>query len=355
MNVLYLGHYREDSALGYSSRRYVSALQNIPNIELSIRPVYLQTKTFNYISESILEAESNTSDSYVAVIQDTMPEYYEYNASFGKNICVPKIISRKLNHTGWIEKINMMDEVWVNSFFAEKSLRESGVDKLIKVLPEPFDLDIDVKEKLSTDKEFNFYTMSSSSDKDNLIALLIAYISEFDKTDRTRLIIKTNGEDEAEIKTLMYSAYRIVKKTSENINEPIIIMGDLDEGKIKELLNNTDCYIDVSKGSYTTSSCIEALIYKRICIVTEGTANASYVTNANGFVVDSKEENIMSACKYSTHNISNIYETWNNPNIQSIRSKMREAYYLSNDERKNKIDKIDAEIFNNKKFSRYIA
>ncbi len=353
MNILYLGHYREDSALGHSSRRYISALEHVKNIKLSVRPLYLQTKTFG-IQGKILENELNKSDYYDAVIQDTMPDYYEYNARFGINICVPKIISRNLRHTGWIEKINMMDEVWVNSYFAEKSLRESGVVKMIKVLPEPFDINIKTQKKLDTDKEFNFYTISSSDDKDSLISLLVAYMTEFDKEDNTRLIIKTNGDDETEIKNLMRNAYRITKKSSEAVNEPIVVVGDVEEHKMHQLLNNCDCYIDVSKGSYTTASCIEALIHKKLCIVTNGTANSSYVTKDNGFLVDSDRENILSACKYSTHNISNIYETWNNPNIQSIKSQMRKAASLSASEKQKKISKIDINIFDNTNFSRYI-
>ena len=349
MNIIYLGHYREDSSLGYSSRRYVSALQHTENINLCIRPLYLQTKIYP-VTEDIVQLEEHSCDFYDAVIQDTQPDYYEYNAAYGKNICVPKIISRNLKHTGWIEKINIMDEVWVNSYFAEKSLRESGVKKLIKVIPEPFDINIESTSKLDTDKEFNFYTLSSSFEKDNLISLLIAYIAEFDKTK----VIDNDDGDESEIKKLMYNAYRIVKKNSDNINEPIIILGDLEKQKIDELLNNCDCYVDVSKGSYTTSSCVEALIHKKICIVTEGTAVSSYITKNNGFLIDSKAENILSDCKYSTHNISNIYEYWNSPTIQSIRSNMRQAHQLSALEKQDKTNSIDINIFDNTKFSRYI-
>ena len=353
MNILYLGHYREDSALGYSSRRYIKALKNVTNINLSTRPIYIQTKTLG-VDQDILECENNSSDHYQAIIQDTLPEYYEYNARFGHNICVPKIISRNLHHTGWIEKINMMDEVWVNSYFAEKSLRESGIVKNIKVLPEPFDINLETKDKLETDKEFNFYSISSSDEKDNLISLLVAYMLEFNKTDGTRLIIKTTNDDESDIKQIMHSAFRITRKNSQTINEPIIIVGRLEENKIHELLNNCDCYVDVSKGSYTTASCIEALIHKKICIVTEGTANASYVTPNNGFVVASDTENILSSCKYSTHAASNIYETWQSADISSIRSQMRNALSLSQSEKEEKIKNINIDIFDNTKFSRHV-
>ena len=163
MNVLYLGHYRENSSIGYSSKRYIHAINDIDYINLSVRPLYLQKNVSSNIPPHILTCEQNRSDYYDMVIQDTFPEYYEYNGSFGKNICMPKIISRNLQHTGWIDKINMMDEVWVNSYFAEKSLRESGVDKLIKVIPEPFDLNIETSEKNESDKEFNFYSSAGCS------------------------------------------------------------------------------------------------------------------------------------------------------------------------------------------------
>ena len=100
MNILYLGHYRENSTLGHSSRRYIQAINNIDYVNLSIRPLYLQKNVSKNISGSILSLESNETNYYDMVIQDTFPEYYEYNGMFGKNVCMPKIISRNLQKIG---------------------------------------------------------------------------------------------------------------------------------------------------------------------------------------------------------------------------------------------------------------
>ena len=354
MNILYLGHYRENSTLGHSSRRYIQAINNIDYVNLSIRPLYLQKNVSKNISSSILSLESNESNYYDMVIQDTFPEYYEYNGMFGKNICMPKIISRNLQHTGWVDKINMMDEVWVASYFAEKSLRESGVSKLIKVIPEPFDISIKAKNKSDTDKEFNFYSISSIDKKDNLLSLLVAYITEFNKSEKARLIIKMQECKESEIKDLLNQAYAISRKSSADVNEPVIIVGFVDEERMQELLNNTDCYTDTSSGSYTTASCAEALINKKICICVDGTACASYISSSNGFNIEAYSESIMSTHKYSTHNISSIYEEWKKPKIDSIKHNMRQAYELSEEQKQNKIDNINIQIFDNKQFSRYI-
>ena len=121
MNVLYLGHYRENPSIGYSSKRYIHAINSIDYINLSVRPLYLQKNVSSNIPTHILTCEQNSSDYYDgSYTRYLLPEYYEYNGSFGKNICMPKIISRNLQHTGWIDKINMMDEVWGQLLFCRK-------------------------------------------------------------------------------------------------------------------------------------------------------------------------------------------------------------------------------------------
>ena len=43
-----------------------------------------------------------------------------------------------------------------------------------------------------------------------------------------------------------------------------------------------------------------------------------------------------------------------NADISSVREKLRKAHLLSREQREEKINNIDVEIFNNKKFNRYI-
>lgn len=349
MKVIYIGHYRENNAFGESSRRYIHALRNIPNIELCIRPIFLQTiRLYNTLPDNILVLENNKCTKYDYLIQDTIPDLYEYNASFGKNIAVPKIQTRNLEHTGWIENLNMMDEVWVGSFFGEKSLRESGVTQRIKVIPEPFCLDnISNSIRQKIDNEYNFYTFSSMSTKDNLLNLLIAYNLEFSKKDNVRLIITLNNITDKEAKNIIEKAYHISKKPKNIINEPIIINGQISNEQKIDIHNNSDCYIDVSRGCFNGANCIEAALYNNIVVCTDRTAASSFITKNNGFNIDSSQSNIY--C-----NDFSIYETWYDPSIESIMSNMRQAYDLTNEDRSVKLNKFNKNLFSHHQFKTYL-
>ena len=355
MNILYIGHYRENSSFGFAARQYIEAMRSSKQVNLSIRPIFMQKDRIYSVPEYYAELEDNHSKFYDIIIQDTLPNFYEYNAKFGKNICIPKIETRNLSHTGWIDKINMMDEVWVNSFFGEKSLRESGVTKTIKVVPIPFD--IDSIEQAITDKEdneFNFYTITSSKEKDGLLKLLMAYFLEFDDTDNARIIIKTNEEKELDIQNIITQAYNYSRINHNKVKEPVIINGNINNAQMTDLHNNSDCYIDASKASYAGMCCIQAALHQNICICTDSIAPSSYITKQNGFVVSSTESNCISNPVYGISNIYTPREKWYEPSLESLMVNMRQAYQLSAPEKENKIKQFNKNIFSHKNFTNYL-
>jgi hypothetical protein len=356
MNILYLGHYREKNSFGYASLRYIEALNNIANVNLSIRPIYLTIDNYvTNLDKDLLSLENNKQYNYDCVIQDTLPEFYEYNNRFGKNICVPKIATRNLSHTGWIEKINMMDEVWVNSFYGEKILRESGVFKKIKVIPEPFNLKrIDEETNHSDENEFNFYSFSSLNHKDGLLELLIAYLSEFSNKESARLIIKIDSAEEGAVKNIVNNAYEISRKTPKDTIEPIIILGHIDHTKKVDLHNNCHCYIDTSKCSHGGAACVEALLYGNSVICVDKTAPACYITQNNGFNIKSIEENVISNNIFGLNNVFTQHEVWYKPIVSDIRAKMRSAFQLTEQEKQRKMSSVDRNIFDNSKFHTYL-
>jgi len=355
VNILYIGHYRENSSFGYASRKYVEAL-HFANVELSIRPIYLQRQEiYKEVPDFYHQLENNKSDSYDILIQDTIPQFYEYNKNFGKNICVPKIETRSLSHTGWIERINMMDEVWVNSFFSQKSLQESGVTKTIKVAPIPFNLDQisnNIADKV--DKEFNFYTITSMLQKDNLLKLLTAYFLEFNNNDNVRLIVKLKEKVETSIRNIITQAYNISRKSVNKINEPIIINGHINEQQMIDLHNNSDCYIDASSSSYAGMGCVQAALYGNQCICTNGTAPSSFISNNSGFNIASSLVDVISEPVYGINNIYTNQEKWYDISIQSLRQQMRAAYQTDKREKEQKLKNFNKNIFDHKQFKHYI-
>jgi hypothetical protein len=140
-NILYIGPYKQQNGLGKSSKRLVDALATNNNINLAIRPVFYTTsKYYDGLDNPYTEFEENSFKYYDAVIQHGLPDMFEYNRKFGKNIGIVEIETRNLSHSGWIEKINLLDQVMVNSVFSASSLLDSGVNIPVDIIPEPYDL-----------------------------------------------------------------------------------------------------------------------------------------------------------------------------------------------------------------------
>lgn len=348
MNILYIGHYRENNNLGYSSLRYIEALRNISSINLSIRPVYLQNKFLYLPSDNIINLENNYSKYYDIVIQHTLPEFYVYDKRFGKNIGIAKIETENLIRSGWINKINLMDEIWVGSYYSYMSLRDSGIIKKIKVIPEPYNLQL-FNSEIKENHNFTFYTITSSEDKDNFKNIILAYLLEF-HNDSCKFIIKiTKSSDSKNIQKIINNACGIARLDPNKILKPIIFPDHLSNPQMISFHAANSCYIDLQKASSIGSSAIEALITGNSVITMNKSASSSFINNKSGLVINSHREKIYTKPIYNLTNIFTGSEYWYNFNIDEARSAMRMVY--------NTMVKpqTDISIFDHTKFQQYIS
>lgn len=343
MNILYIGHYRENNGLGYSSRRVISAIKNIPNSNLSIRPIFLQNNNL-YSNEEIKQLEYTKHNNYDIVIQHTLPDFLEFNRYFGKNIALTEIETRNLYHTGWIEKINMMDVVLVGSYFSKLSLTESGVKIPIRVVPEPYNRSRNLKQNQSN--SFKFYTIGNFTDKKNIENILIAFFLEFNKNDDVELILKIKNVTEKYINKLINKIYKILRINPNSVNVPIIVNEELSNEHMYDLHHSCDCYLDLARGSSNGSCSIEAMLHGNIVISTDNIGSVSYVNKTNGFIVDSQLTRVRSQPQYGLDNIYTIHESWYEPDIDSMRSAMRQASGLSLSDINEKLNSFNHNILN---------
>lgn len=367
-NILYIGPYKEHSGLGRSARRYINALGSDIQTNLSIRPVYF-TKNIDITNDNNIdfaEYEENSSTSYDAVIQHGYPDMFVYNAKFGKNIGIVDIETIRLEHTGWIERINLLDEVIVQSSFSKEALLGSGVKIPIKILPEPFDIPKYHKhlyptffEEIQKTDAFIFYFIGNHTDKNNIRGIITAFFMEFNIYDNARLIIKTNMNntnysDAEQVLTydidIIEKALRISK---DNVIAPQILIGNMSDSDILRLHSSCHCYINAVKAESLSSSCIEAALLGNIPIVTEGIGSNTYINNTNGLVVESTMTNVWSS-SYYIENVFTIYEKWHEPYIDSIRKQMRKAYEMTEQEKQVKRNNFDKKIFSYDHFNKNI-
>jgi hypothetical protein len=357
-NVIYIGNYKDNNGLGQSCRRFIDFLAHLPRLNLAIRPLYLTQNIVAPItdSERYEEYENNSFKNYDTIIQHTFPDYIEYNKNFGKNIAIVEIETTSIRHSGWVDKLNLMDEVWVGSIFSAESLIMSGLTSSIKVIPEPYEISKIQQPRESffnydvDTKPFVFYTIGQYAEKKNIKSIIMSYLLEFSKKENTRLFIKTynnrkkNEELEDIIKYDISIIKNIIRKPDNEYADIDIVCGYLKDNDICRLHQSGDCYVNAVRGESFPSCSVEASLLGKLTINTKNTASSTYFNGNNSINVDSIDSVVLCSNSY----IKNMYtmnEKWKEPSISDLRKCMRKAYSLSKTEKMEYSSNFDQNIF----------
>jgi glycosyltransferase involved in cell wall biosynthesis len=357
-NVLYIGNYKDNNGLGQSCKRFVNFLSDWHQINLAIRPIYVTQNMIAPIvdSDTYIEYENNSFKNYDTLIQQTFPDYIEYNKEFGKNIAIVEIETLSIKQSGWIEKLNLMDEVWVGSIFAAQSLINSGLNSAIKVIPEPYNIAKIQQPREGffnynlENKPFIFYTIGQYSEKKNIKSIIMAYLLEFDKYENIRLFIKTydyrkkNEDLENIINYDINTVKNIIRKPDNKYADIDILCGYLKDNDIYRLHQSADCYINTVRGESFPACSIEAALCEKLTINTKNTASSTYFNATNSINVDSVDSVVLSSNSY-IKNMYTIHEKWKEPSISDLRKCMRKAYSLSEKDKKKYISNFNHNIF----------
>lgn len=343
-NILYIGPYYDNNGLGRSARRYIRCLGSNKNINLACRPIYFVPKNNDHIIENMDNIdiyERNMYDSYDCLIQHGYPDMFEYHKGFGKNIGITQIETMNVGHTGWVEKINLLDRIIVGSEFSEESLQLSGVNIPISVMPEPYESALYFSETknffgdyTNTTSPYIFYNIGQYNEKNNIKAILVAFMLEFNQTDTVKLFIKTDDYNmpqmmlEDKIKDDMQIIQRSLRISTEDMPEIDILCGPMKDADIIRLHRSCNCYIDVPKADSSAACAIEAILANTLVMThSKGAAN-TYIKDINGLIVDSSASSVYTS-EYFNKNSFTIYENWNETIISSLRANMRIAYDMS--------------------------
>ena len=348
-NVLFIGPYKDSNGLGYSARRYIDSLSLNKNINLSIKPIFFTSSHIkNTIDLKHYEAyEKAYYKSYDYVIQHGYPEYFVYDKRFGKNIGIVEIETRSIKRSGWQDKLNLMDEVLLNSINGIISAEHAGVKTKTRLLQEPYDISKYNKsyDPFFSDKDksnpFIFYTIGQYTEKKNIKGIILAYLLEFNRNDNVRLFIKTD-----DYMNTMDSLQDLIKYDINQIKSALrkseycdidYVVGRLSDNDIIRLHHGGDCYVNVCKADGMGPCAIEAMLSNKIVINTKNIGSSTYFNSSNALMVDSLNTNVYMPNSLNS-NICTIYEEWDEPHISSLQDCMRQAYNMS---KENKIELIN--------------
>lgn len=328
MNVLFIGQYRGSELDGWSSaaREYLEALL-MTNHNVVCRPIYMAPQRYDKLSAKIIEAEKRQFDTRPdIIIQNVLPDYLEWHE--GYNIGLFYTETSNLGKTGWIEKINLMDEIWVNSEAEANSLKRGGVKCKISVVPIPADTDllaqyIDVEPQFNIEdmkNKFLFYFIGEHNDRKNIMALVKAFHREFSPTEPVGIVLKSNSPQLKE----QINKWKSSSRCRTIYIPELLLNSHLSDKEMASLHQMCDCFVTTSRGESLGRPIVDALFFNRPVVCPEGIFSASLfkgqVITVKSYTVpvDTEQPPIPTIYTYN--------ETWEEVDIIELQSVLRGIY-----------------------------
>lgn len=337
MKVLFIGPYRGNTGWSNATRNYIRSLISIEDIDLTLRPIFLDSSKIDFLPFEFQELEKKTVDRYDHVIMKSLPFLTYRDSRCGKHSLMTVTESTGFEYSGWSSKLDLMDNILVPDSVGQRYL-----SKITKSPVHTISESIDVEEIESNDEvysmdgiansTFKFYTIAEYSDRKNINKLIHAYLSEFSKLDDVILVLRIYQPGQSPqnivnttvdyIQNLKRDKLRRFFKT--DLYPPVQIIGERIEN-ITSLHRACNCFVLPSRGEAFNIPAAEALVCGNPVIITNNIGTCDYVTEENGYLVTSQRE----SCSCKNPPLAEFYtsnEYWQEPNLMDLRKRMREAY-----------------------------
>jgi glycosyltransferase involved in cell wall biosynthesis len=262
-----------------------------------------------------------------------------------KNICwtlweTSKIVDFSMGGNdiyNWVHMLNKVDEVWTSCESSKKAFIDSGVVTPIKVVGHPRDWTKYKKVKSSgkfrteglDDDMFKFLAVSQWTPRKGFDELILAYLCEFTKEDKTNLILKTYCSNFSDAQIILGGISRIrnsLCKNNGSFPQISLLFKNIPEEDMPELYAMSDCFILTTKGEGFGMPLVEAMGSEMLCITPNHTAMQDYVTDDNALLLKNWREECISGMP-GMH-VYNSDQYWYVSNTKEIREQMRSAYNM---------------------------
>jgi len=335
MKVAVKSTYPQNDGWGKAARDYLKAF-TLTSHEIKVQPIVLGSVLLNKLPDWIPpQLESDVPDVY---FQQCLPQFFERFPNVRKHVGSCFTETRHLEQTGWVDRMNEMEELVVATEQEKLNLVDSGVTKPIHVVPMPMDFQaLDVSGQLDglasvINKRFAFYFIGELVDRKNIFDLLTAFWREFRKEDDAVLVIKTsvaNNVDPIIANQKVQQLLQHVKATARMYDYPhhypevIFLLDRLSDENMVKLHNTCDCFITLSYGESTCRPLIDAAYKEKPVICTKGIGAIDSALNI------AKVDSMEMPCVTAYPPVPFLYtswETWMKPNVLHAQELMRMAY-----------------------------
>lgn len=292
MKVLWIGNPLDGTGWSQACINYVLSLDSV-GVDVVLRSIKLNNNTVK-VPQRIKELLAKDSKGCDICVQQVLPHMMDYNGRFKKNIGLLFSEMSNFSNNIWVDKLNLMNEVWVPSDSCIRDCCESGVNSTIRKIQHPHDISkySQSYEPFSLGSGFKFYFIGEFNRRKNISALIKAFNIAFSRDDDVELIIKTNVSPDVfnKFSTEIKSGLRLYDSINKYKQEILINEYFTDE-EIMRLHASCDCFVMPSYGEGWNIPAFDAMAMGKTPIVTEGTGMDEYISNKfTGFTVRSIDE-----------------------------------------------------------------
>lgn len=319
MKIKYIGNFNDGT--GWSK----ASTYNLLAIDYAGYDVYAEEMKYSKnhlpLEDRVQELMAKKSEKFDVVIHHVLPDQYKYYGG-SKNIGFVEIETYNISNQTWIKNMNMMDEIWVPNTHSKNSLKRSGVNSPIKILPHFMNVEKIHNNKLANNdlnNTFNFLFVGEFIERKNLQAILRAFHSEFLDKEPVRLCIKTSGDNDLISNYIRETKQKLKLKNS--YKQDILITNRLPENTLYELMNSCHCFVSASRGEAWCYPSIESMSVGMPVIYTENTGIEDYDSGGNVPV-----KSYLSPCYGAMDSLAHLYsskEAWYEIDILELQKAMR--------------------------------
>jgi len=301
-------------------------------IEIAAVPVSFEGKRsgLGKLGTLIEKLMKNTPDANIQILHVT-PHHYHRLVKKDKYNIGYAAWETSLLPPNWVEKINLLDEVWVPSRHNVEAFKNSGVTIPVTCIPHTFDTsrkaEMQAVLENRNEDDFVFYSIFQWLERKNPVGLIKAYLTEFKEHEKVVLVLKTfamtpgNHMEADQIRKKIQS----IKKTLYLPTYPrmLLITGLLSRDQIASLHTEGDCYIALHRCEGFGIPIVEAMMASRPVITTNHSGPVDFVKHEKtGWLVDS----MMTPVSNMPWDMYKGDGVWAEPDLMQARKFMREAF-----------------------------
>lgn len=327
--ILYLGPILDGTGYSHAGIEYLRAMLAV-GLDVVAKPIKLNNAK-GELPVNVRALLNKSAKGCNICIQHCLPSMFSYDGHFEKNIGLFAWETSGFGRSNWAHYCNLMDEIWVISKTMKQTCQEEGVDVPIKVIPHALDLEKynQSYEGIQRDKEsFYFYTIGEFNRRKNYVALLKAFLTEFDPDENVELVIKTNKNID-DVVDRVCSGLKLYKDNS-YYKKPIVISNSMSEAQIMGLHYNLDCFVSTSYGEAFCLPAFDALGFGKPIIVPCHTAFYDFIPSTVAHFVSCFSDPVF-GCLESNPELYSAKEEWEQIDIFHLCNKMRQVYKFKPD------------------------